>query len=321
LTNAAITRNIGCMTRWPMSPDRPPAISGLAGDARATRLDPASGVTEEASFLPVGDERMFVFDHLPRGETRASVVVCSPIHAAFLHNYRKEVILARSLAASGVAVTRFHYRGSGSSDGNAEDLGFSSMLFDCMTAFEAIRRKKRVEKVVFLGTQLGAIVAAAAARETGTSPIVAWEPVVDPHRHFREMVRAAAVRELRHQVRGASTSHHAPSIESLTTTGVVDVLGFSLHAGLYRSFLPHRFPDGLGDKARDVLLLQIEQNHSLNDEYSRAVRSLRSKGFRVEAQAIRGDDHWWLSGDPRHAAATLKRVVRATADWFEGILA
>ncbi len=80
----------------------------------------ATGITEAAEFFGPPGERMLGLAHLPTSAA-SGVLVCSSIQAEFAKNYRREVLLARALARQGRAVGRFHYRGTGNSDGDSLD--------------------------------------------------------------------------------------------------------------------------------------------------------------------------------------------------------
>lgn len=282
------------------------------------REDRDTGAREEVALLGDEGQRIFSCTHLPPTRPVAGLVICSPLHAEFLHNYRKEVMLARSLAAAGIVVQRFHYRGSGNSDGETEDVTFGSMLEDTLAAAEFFGTKTRVSDLAFLGTRVGGLIASAAATHFDGAPLVVWEPVLDPVTYFRELFRAASIRELRHDSRDKSSSRTRTrtTLQELEAAGVVDVLGYSLHRTLYRSLLDHGFPEELGERPRDVLLLQLDRNDGLREEYSELVGILMSSGFAVEARAIAADEHWWFSGNPAHSASTMRTVVSATAGWL-----
>lgn len=72
-------------------------------------MDPQSRSRGEVGFFGLLRRRMVACTHLPATQPIRGEVICSPLHAEFLHKYRKEVMLAPSLAASGLAVQRFHY--------------------------------------------------------------------------------------------------------------------------------------------------------------------------------------------------------------------
>jgi len=86
---------------------RPPVATtsrprGLADAGR--RIYVGTGTLEEVGFLGPPGQRVVASTHLPAGEAIGGLVICSPLYAEFLHNYRKEVIFARSLADAGLAV-------------------------------------------------------------------------------------------------------------------------------------------------------------------------------------------------------------------------
>src|SRR3989304_5088377 len=85
-------------------------------------------VHETAGFFGLPGERLFGGTHLPAGAIHGGLVISSSIGPEQLTSYRNEVVLARRLAAAGVAVQRFHYRGSGHSDGEDVDLTLGTMV-------------------------------------------------------------------------------------------------------------------------------------------------------------------------------------------------
>jgi len=163
----------------------------------AVRLDPHSGVSEEAEITGEPGRRMFsVMARPASGAPAAGVVICSPILAEAPNNYRREVVLSRRLASRGLAVMRFHYRGAGHSDGETGELTLAGMDDDTHAVADRLAEKAGVERVGFVGTRLGALVAAAGACRIGGGPVVLWEPVVDPARYFGEILRAQLVADL-----------------------------------------------------------------------------------------------------------------------------
>jgi len=284
----------------------------------AVREDNETGVREEVGLFGADGSKIFACTHLPSTRARSGLIICSPLHAEFLHNYRKEVMLARALAEAGIAVQRFHYRGTGNSEGKADDVTFPSMLEDTRVAVESFKEKAPISSIAFLGTRVGAGVASAAASDVSEGPLVLWEPVLDPEAYLRQLFRVASIRELRHDSKMTPQTRQRKrmSMEQLETDGVVDVLGYAVHRSLFRSLFQHRLPETLGERPRDLLLLQLDQRDALRDEFATFVGTLRSSGFRVDAQAIVADEHWWFSGNPSHSMQTVRAVISETVDWL-----
>lgn len=309
-----------CLFMTTKSP--PPGSAASLFPGRARRADiplgRRPGGREDVEFFTDDDERLFGCTHLPQKRIIGGLIICSPLHAEFLHNYRKEVALARSLAAEGIVVQRFHYRGTGNSDGDAEALSLESMLQDASAAAGLLRRKTGIEHPAFLGTRLGALVAAA-ARGDSDAPLILWEPILDPAHYFADIFRVASVRELRAGARrsGRHASSGRVSIETLEKNGSVDVLGYSIHRTLFRSLLGHELLNLLGGRTCHVLLTQLGHQTEMTPQYAKFVRDARSKGFSVEAHAVRADEHWWFSGNPDHSVPTLKAVAGVTTRWLK----
>ncbi|MGQ0669868.1 MAG: alpha/beta hydrolase, partial [Actinomycetota bacterium] len=145
---------------------------------QASWVETSTGIRETASFFGSASERLFGVMHTPPAAPSGGVVVCSPLYAEFARNYRREVLLGRALAERGIAVQRFHYRGSGHSDGQPGAMTFASMLGDAAVAAERLVGETGVRRVAFVATRWAALVAAAAAARYD-SPLSLWQPSVD----------------------------------------------------------------------------------------------------------------------------------------------
>ncbi|HEY8547118.1 MAG TPA: alpha/beta hydrolase, partial [Acidimicrobiales bacterium] len=128
--------------------------------------------------------------HMPASEdVTAGVVICPPTHGDAAINYHREARLGRWLARAGVATQRFHYRGTGESDRlPPPGITFSTLVDDARQAAELLRERCGLERIGFLGTRVGALVAARAAAELDGAPLVLWQPVVDPRRYVNDSV-------------------------------------------------------------------------------------------------------------------------------------
>ena len=99
-------------------------------------------------------------------------------------------------------------------------------------------------------------------------------------------------------------------------SGQVDVLGYSVHAALFESLVAHPLERELGDRARSVLLVQLDRRRSLREGYASFITSLRERSYRVRSEVIATDEQWWFSGAPEDAADTLRSTVDVTSSWL-----
>lgn len=277
------------------------------------RDDPSAGVREVAAYIGPGQRLLGVtytpLDASPRG----GVVICSSLHAEFLANYRKEVLLARRLASAGFAVQRFHYRGEGNSLGSPDEVTLTGLRQDVVAASERLRECSGLDQVAVVATRLGALVAA----EESSGPIVLWEPVLEARHYFREAFRARRMRELKD---GMAVPSSAKVLEDqLEQDGSTDVLGYTIHRSLFRSLASQRL--ALGEPARSVLLVQIAKASELRKEYSAAADSWRSAGHTVETAVVSEDESWWFVGEdwqPEERRPQTTTLMGTTLDWLEG---
>ena len=278
------------------------------------RVDTPAGASEEPEFLGSRDERMFGMRHLPDGPIRGGVVIASPVHGEMVKNYRREVLVARELAVRGFAVQRFHYRGTGHSHGDGEDLTLDSMVEDLDDARRALTRATGVEQPVLLGTRLGALAAIAANDRRG--PVALWEPIVAPARHLREMDRMRTMRA------AANRAEKAESIaDELARHEVVDVLGYPVTKGFVTSL------QGFAIDAAPVpaagFVLQMRKRETLEKSYLELQTTWEAQGCPTEVTSVVDDSSWWFARDAATGDwtyATTRPGIEATCSWIERVV-
>ena len=274
----------------------------------ATRVDRPGGYREAVSFVETGLGDLYVCAHLPEGAARQAVVLCPPLDAEFMSNYRREVLFARALAERGHAVARFHYRGSGNSGGDPAALSFESMAQDCRVAVEALVQASGASRVALLGTRMGAPVAASVAADHPGAPFIAWEPI-GARRFLREAIRAR-------QMSSITKGSDAKSAEAADDTAArVDILGYEVPMSWPPEF-DVDLAEHLGASPRPVHLVQFGAASELRAEYARLVDSLRGQGCDVTSSHSPGGDAWWLHSE---RIGPLPDLVDLGLDWLDSV--
>ncbi len=271
--------------------------------------DPRTGAGEHVGFLDQSGGRCFTVAHLPKGQARGAVVVCSPILIEQMRNYRREVELGRVLATRGIATLRFHYRGTGHSDGASEDLALSTMVEDTRAAVAHLLATVGEVPLVVVGTRVGALVAAAAVP---TAPLVLWQPVVRARGYVREIERARAVGELRH-----SEDDEEPNV--VEPGG--EVLGFRLTEQLVASLAQVDLTELLGTRHAPVLVVDAVRRRE-DATISRGLARLAEAGDHVTVVAVQEDaSAWWFPAALSQVRATDADLLDATVDWISDLVA
>lgn len=279
-------------------------------DAVATRTDPITGTVDAVQFLGRADDRMFATTVSPPAESRAGVVVCPSIMADFIPNYRREVVLSRELATTGIAAQRFHYRGIGHSDGKAVDLSFKSMVGDAMEAAAHLIDNSDFSRLGFVGTRFGALTAAAVAAQHPGSPLALWEPTLSPKSYFREAFRAVMMMGVHLDEADRITT--ADMQRELAEEGATQILGYPVHKAFYDDVVERDLVGELGTDPRPILVVQLGGN-GLRKDNQGAVDRWKDAGFEVTTHVLPTKEAWWFLDDRAVPSADL---VRLTVDWF-----
>lgn len=279
----------------------------------AVRIDANDDVREEVAFFG-GSERLFGVTYTP-ADPSVGVVICSPIHAELLRNYYREVVLARALARAGYAVQRFQYRGSGHSDGDPADETFESLLADAETASARLVETTGVDRLVFVGTRLGAALAAVAARSKGGAALAMWEPVLNADRYFREIFRGHLVSGLKKHEDGEERKPQ----QELRETGSVDILGYPIDRRLHDSVRARNLAEDVAAAPPHVLLVQIGGSRGLKAESASLVERWGRSGVLVHTHQLEGSEPWWFGGTPQISEDDKERtreLEEVTTQWM-----
>lgn len=289
----------------------------------AERIDPITATTEVAGFLDGGSgpddeaDRLFGTFTLPAGGSRGSVLISSSLYAEHARNYRREVILARELAVRGIASLRYHYRGTGYSDGDPAAVAFPSMCEYAATALARLRERCPGVPNGFVGTRLGGLVAAATARSDATAPVLLWDAISSAGSFFQDAIKA---RKVGGMVADKQHGGGAASVEDPWAEGSLDSLGYRLPPGLRTTLEGVTLSGCLGAPGRPVLIVTVVPGYEAKPQAEAAAEDLRSSGWEVELRRIEGRLSWWTSRDswdPDEDHPATREVIARSADWLE----
>lgn len=266
---------------------------------------------EVPEFFGPFSEGLFGCAYIPQGVPFGGVVICPSIHAELLANYRREVLLARTLAKARFAVQRFHYRGTGQSDGEGREVTYGRMVEDVLAAAAHLVDRIGVSSVAFVGTRWGALVGASAAANWGDGPLVMWEPVVDAERFFREVVRLRIIAEMKDGTVQASGDELLGRIEMEER---LDVLGNAIDRALFATSAGRTLSTELGNDPRPMLLLQLSPSTRMSPAYATLLDQWRAAGFDVQSDVLVDEAAWWFPDQPPRGTNAL---IGRTARWIE----
>lgn len=280
----------------------------MIDDARTvTRVDPADGTTEEMSYFGEAPQ-MFGTMHIPAGDIRACVVVCSSTHAELLKSYQVEVKAARALARRGIAVHRFHYRGEGNSEGESTELALPAMVEATAEVTERLVERTQNDTVAYVGVRMGAFPAVTLAERSHGAPIVLWDPVLDTDRFMRDALRSHAIAALKGEAKPEKTSQ---TIERLGREGSIDLLGYEFTSRFYDSIKGRKLTDQqpVGSK---VLVVPFGSSHNTT-----LVDAWAADGIDITTSEGMEREAWWLDEQAtRERQNRGGNLANQTAAWI-----
>jgi len=289
--------------------------------ASSTFIVEGSNVEERTELVPSGDSWIFTCIDRPSRPARGMVLICPSIYAEFVKNYRCEVLMARTLAASDLVVGRFHYRGTGHSGDVEGPVTAASMIDDARAAYEHIRRDAPQRATILLGTRWGALIAASLAAESPGSSVVLAEPIIDIGQLVRDAMRSMAIRELRKGSTSPASLGRQDDIP-VPTEGL-HAVGYRIERPFFESAAGMNLGALVAAAHRSVLLIQIRRASKPSPTFVSLANDWRESGLEVGLRTIEEQVAWWLEpglwngGEERQSAQELiaNRLVELTVEW------
>jgi hypothetical protein len=281
-----------------------------SGYSPAVLTDTTDGVTDRVGFWPTGQADLFACLTVPR-DCRGAVLMCPSLGTDLIANYRREVTLSRLLAARGVATCRFHYRGTGHSDGDETALTLDTMTTDAMVMARHLQEATGMSRISLLGARWGSLVALRTARATSGDRLMWWDPLFDPADYF---LAGARISRFRDMLIGRTPGPSGDDILRELTGGTpAQLLGHTFSAALWHSFrdgTPAADPGGARPAALRVLRFTPPDSTSDVRGVPDPVRQLADS---VEVETTPQSANWWLvEGGHGVDAALLEKC----ADWL-----
>jgi alpha/beta superfamily hydrolase len=292
------------------------------GHPFAERVDRSTGIRERAGFLDAGNGRIFGFTHLPPEQPRAAILICSPLYAEFTRNYRREVLMARRLASAGVAVQRFHYRGTGNSDGDPAGSTFGSMREDALVALTQLRETSGSVLTGAVGARYGGLVAAAVAGELPSGPIVLWDPIVDPGRYLREILRARKIAALKgaHGEEDDEGSSANASVAEGDDEDIVYAMGYAVRRALFELEASPPLVEGLRAASGPILLINLGSDPRRARDTEAVTAAMREGDTTVDVWTCGQPEPWWFTAGALVSKDLLTEPVDVSIDWLTRLL-
>jgi alpha/beta superfamily hydrolase len=284
----------------------------------AARVDERTGIRETAGFFGSHQDKLFGIRLEPAGQPKGAVVICSALHADFSTNYRKEVLASRALAERGIVVQRFHYRGVGNSDGESRDVTLATLSDDVRDARAAACSDLPDIPTAFLATRLGALAAAPVVRENPGAPLAMWEPTLSGEAYTREALRALRVKGTHDDADGTNGAG-----ADFGPGGIVDVMGYALHASFAEDISARTLDGELGSEPRPLMIVQLGSSEKIRRPLREFANARRSRGSRVDVHPMIGEEPWWFTSAgwiPVEQRPTTRELLEVTTGWLTSSL-
>jgi exosortase A-associated hydrolase 2 len=189
-------------------------------------------MTGRAVHIPVGNDWLYGFLHVPDDQPRGAVLLCAPLFEERKSAHRAWVECAETLRRAGWLALRFDYRGCGDSAGEFADFAPTDWSDDIGGATDWLRNETDVPSLVLLGLRLGASLALRCAARCRARALVLWEPTLVGSRYLREELRKKLMKEI--TTSGQGQTSREDLMREMDAGGTVDFDGYAVAPRLYR---------------------------------------------------------------------------------------
>jgi pimeloyl-ACP methyl ester carboxylesterase len=216
-------------------------MTGMSTNTTAATSSGHPATTMESFYFAAGDQRLFAWLHQPAGPPASvGVVVCKPFGFEALCGHSSMRKFAEAAAGLGIPALRFDYLGTGDSpeiEMRADQIDIWTR--DVVAAAAELRRRTGVERICLVGTRLGALLAARAARDIeGITGLFVVAPVVSGKRYLSEL-RTTRLASLMGAPSATADDRFGGDIEA-ANPGLMEFTGYPLSAASIAALTPIR---------------------------------------------------------------------------------
>src|SRR5439155_21402197 len=210
-----------------------------------------------------------------------------------------DAFMARTLAAAGFPVLRFHGQGYGDSERDMSDIGLSSHLADATDAVALMAAQDDVHEVGIMGARLGGMVAALVA-DAQTLPYLAiWDPVVAGAQYMRDFLRSQLLHKMVQDAAQAGlardsdetpgSAHGSETVDprgQLETEGRADIKGFPLNRQAFHDLSGVNLAQDIKRYRGKSLLIALSRTDRMSPSLTKLEARLQELGGECTAQVV-----------------------------------
>jgi hypothetical protein len=212
---------------------------------RTQRQTKAIGLEQAGYFTVPGAHLYTVLHQVP--DPVARVLLVGPFASERHFSYPPWVRWARYLAARGIEVLRYDYRGLGESTGVFEEMSFDNWSEDVQLLTEWFASRSPDVPLLLHGLEIGAILAGRSFREGTADALLLWSPPVNANQALRStLLHWAGLGQLNEAPENRKTA--AEFIQQLEQGSLIEVQGYQWSTRLWRDSFQFDLPHTLGSE-------------------------------------------------------------------------
>ncbi len=230
------------------------------------------------------------------------IIVAPPLYEEGVRLRKVLVNVSRYLCTRGYNIVRFDYIGTGYSPGDDMDLALPQAMQDLEQAVAYCGEQGAVA-ITILGVRFGAYLALSGrTNNLQVDRVIAWEPVTDPARYLRELIRSEATSQM--FIYGKILSDQEQLLQQMAKEGRLFVEGYCVSS-----------------EFSDQLNAALVIDEKVLDEHRKTTRLIFWQSRREHKKwAEKGFESLWLQG-VRIAYSHIRYLDPAPEALFEATLA